>query len=214
MNNFYGEFNIDKLIRDKYFKDFDYKGVIIEVGAATPNFISTTKHFKESGWRAINIEPNPDFVKLHKECGNEIYQFACGEFDKDDVDFTVVSVKENNSKNSKDISDHAYSSFSIKQEYINIDTNFFNSLKKKTIKVNCRKLDTIISDIGLSNIDILSIDTEGWEIEVMKGLTIILPKLIIIENLLHLKSYNDYMESQGYFLSETLEHNYIYIKNN
>lgn len=208
--NFYAEHDTDKIIRQNYFQDYDYKGVIVEVGAATPGFISTTKHFKENGWRAIHIEPNPEFVKLHKQIENEVYEYACGEEDKDEVEFTVVSVKD--LVDDKNVSDHSYSSFYVKEEYQKLDVNFYNSLNKKVIKVSCRRLDTLIKEIGLEKIDILSIDTEGWEIEVMKGLTSIEPELIILENLLHLESYNEYMKDRGYSLCHKQYHNYFYKK--
>jgi len=209
--NFYAEHDTDKIIRQNYFPNYDYKGVIVEVGAATPDFISTTKHFKENGWRAIHIEPNPEFVRLHKEIENEVYQYACGEEDKDDVEFTVVSVRD--TVDGQHVSDHSYSSFFVKDEYKNLDQNFYNSLNKKVIKVKSRKLDTIIKEIGLEKIDVLSIDTEGWEIEVMNGLTILNPEIIILENLLHLDSYTEYMSNRGYNLSHKQIHNYFYKKN-
>jgi FkbM family methyltransferase len=210
--NFYAEHDTDKIIRERYFTDYNYQGVIIEVGAATPEFLSTTKHFKENGWRAIHIEPNPEFVKLHQEIGNEIYQYACGDKDEDNVDFTIVSVSEKVDEQS--VSDHSYSSFYVKEEYQNLDVNFFNSLSKKSIKVNSKKLDSIINEIGIKNIDILSIDTEGWELEVMKGLSLVNPNLIILENLLHLDSYTEYMLERGYKLDHKQMHNYFYKKIN
>lgn len=210
--NFYAEFDTDKIIREKYFQDFNYQGIIIEVGAATPEFLSVTKHFKESGWRCVHIEPNPEFVKLHQEEGNEIYQYACGEEDINDVDFTVVSMSKVENKNQ--VSDHSFSSFSVKPEYVNLNDVFYNSLSKKIIKVNCRRLDTIIKDINIQYIDILSIDTEGWELEVMNGLSLIDPKLIILENVLHLELYNIYMIERGYKLVHKQEHNYFYEKIN
>ncbi len=206
IKNFYAEHNTDKFIRDKYFSDYSYKGVIMEVGAATPTFLSTTKHFKENGWRAIHIEPNPIFVEEHLKVGNEIYNYACGEEDKDNVDFTVIS------QQNGEITCHSFSSFFVKDVYQNLDLNYFNRLDKKIIKVNCRKLDSIIKELNLQNIDILSIDTEGWELEVMRGLSIIKPTVIILENVLHSDEYNQYMENNGYKLDDKVEINYIYIQ--
>lgn len=208
MANFYAEFDTDRIIRDKYFTDYSYKGVIVEVGAATPEFLSMTRHFKENDWRCIHIEPNPEFVKLHQQFGNEIYQYACADFDQDNIDFTVVSLNDGSDPNK--VSDHSFSSIEVKKEYIDLHKNWYNNLNKKKIKVNCRKLDTIVDTIDIDNIDILSIDTEGWEIEVMKGLTKIKPKLIILENLLSSSTYNDYMFSRGYNLSHIQSHNYFY----
>jgi FkbM family methyltransferase len=206
MNNFYAEHNIDQIIREKYFTDYSYKGTILEVGAATPTYLSMTKHFKENGWRAVHVEPNPIFIQNHLDVKNEIYPYACGEHDADNVDFTVVS------SNNGEITDHSYSSFNVKEGYKDLDPNYFNSLKKTIIKVNCRKLDSILTEANINNIDVLSIDTEGWEIEVMKGLTKIEPKVIILENLLNLNYYTEYMESRNYKLDHIQVINYVYIK--
>lgn len=207
MNNYYGEKNVDEVIRSRYFSDFSYKGIILEVGAATPKFLSMTRHFKENGWRAIHVEPNPIFIKQHVEVQNEIYPYACGENDIDDVDFTIVSCFD-----SDEITDQSYSSFEVKDSYKNLDPKFFNKLGKSKIKVNCRKLDSIIEEANIDNIDILTIDTEGWEIEVMKGLSKIEPKIIVLENLLNLDSYTEYMEARNYKLDYIHFINYIYIK--
>ena len=55
--------------------------------------------------------------------------------------------------------------------------------------------------------DILSIDTEGYELEVMKGLDTdkIYCNYIVLENLLNDANYDKYMESIGY---EKIQHNH------
>ncbi len=40
------------------------RGFYIDVGAAWPDQDSVTKVFYEKGWQGINIEPNPDFLKI------------------------------------------------------------------------------------------------------------------------------------------------------
>jgi hypothetical protein len=61
--------------------------------------------------------------------------------------------------------------------------------------------------------DILIIDTEGWELEVMKGFNHnkYKPKIIILENYLHLDSYTEYMNSIGYRLNDKSSYDYIYL---
>jgi len=44
----------------------------------------------------------------------------------------------------------------------------------------------------------------------MNGLTLVKPKLIILENVLHLDSYNEYMDGRGYVLGYKQDHNYFY----
>ena len=208
---FYAEFDTDKIIREKYFSDYDYKGLIVEVGGATPEFLSMSKHFKDNGWRSIIIEPNPEFVEQHKNVGNEVYEFACS-YEEKDSEFTIVHQKVN--AYGGIVTDHSFSSIDVKQGYLN-QSNFILTEENTTkINVKIKKLDTILGDLNISKVDILSIDVEGWEIEVMKGLNTqnIDCKLIVVENFLNDNSYNDYFESIGYHLSDIIEYNHIYIK--
>jgi len=209
--NFYAEYNTDKIIREKYFPNYEYKGIIVEVGGATPEFLSMSKHFKDNGWRSIIIEPNPTFVRQHKEFGNEVYEYACS-YEDTDGEFTIV--EQQVGAYGGVVTDHSYSSIDVKQSYLE-KTNFkLTEINSKKIKVKIKKLDTILNNINVDKIDILSIDVEGWEIEVMKGFDTkkIDCKLIVVENFLNDKSYVDYFESIGYFLSENIHYNQIYLK--
>ena len=208
---YYAEFNTDKIIREKYFPDYDYKGIMVEVGGATPEFLSMSKHFKDNGWRTIIIEPNPTFAQQHIEIGNEVYQFACSYEDKDG-EFTIV--EQQVSAYGGIVTDHSFSSIEVKDSYLRkTNFNLTNSNSKK-INVKIKKLDTILNEINISKIDILSIDVEGWEIEVMKGLNTenIDCKLIVVENFLDDDSYKKYFESIGYYLSDNIQYNQIYLK--
>ena len=208
---FYAEFNTDKIIREKYFSDYDYKGVIVEVGGATPEFLSMSKHFKDNGWRSIIIEPNPTFVEQHKEVGNEVYEFACSYEDRDG-EFTIVHQEVE--AYGGVVTDHSFSSIDVKENYLNHTNFILTEENSKKIKVKIKKLDTILGDLKINKVDILSIDVEGWEIEVMRGLNteIIDCKLIVVENFLNDDSYKKYFESIGYYLSEIIDYNHIYVK--
>src|SRR6185503_17823166 len=39
-------------------------GTFVDVGANDPNINNVTKYFYQKGWRCIDVEPNPDLVKL------------------------------------------------------------------------------------------------------------------------------------------------------
>lgn len=208
---YYAEFNTDQIIREQYFPDFDYKGLIVEVGGATPEFLSMSKHFKDSGWRSVIIEPNPTFAQQHREHGNEVYEFACSYEDRDG-EFTIVKQQVNAYGGM--VTDHSFSAIEVKEDYLK-KTNFsLSESNSEKINVKIRKLDSILGDINIKHIDILSIDVEGWEIEVMKGFDTknINCKLIIVENLFNDSSYKDYFESIGYELSNAIEYNQIYLK--
>jgi len=202
---FFAEHKEDQFLRSKYFPDYGYKGTLVEVGGGTPEFISVSRHFTLNGWRTVIVEPNPTFAKQHRDIGNEIYEYALSDTEKDDVDFTLVHVNQGN------ITDHSFSSLKIKESYRSISNGWVNSLNKTYIKVKQRRLDTIIKEASIEQIDILSVDTEGWELEVMNGLSLLRPKVIMLENIFNETSYRTYMTDKGYKFEIQIGNNDIYL---
>ena len=85
------EGDVDRIVHQRFFSPGVSAGrVFVDVGAARPDFLSIGAYYRSLGWRVIGIEANPEFCKLHRDRGHEIYQYACGQHDEDDVDFTVV----------------------------------------------------------------------------------------------------------------------------
>jgi hypothetical protein len=62
----------------------------------------------------------------------------------------------------------------------------------------------------------VSIDVEGWELEVMQGFDTnkYNPEIVLLENLDHLTSYHNYMMNIGYRLAGILQQNEIFKKLN
>jgi FkbM family methyltransferase len=203
----YTEHGEDLLILQKYFNNESNK-IMVEVGAATPNYISMSKLFRENGWRTICIEPNSEFVKLHKEQNNEIYEYAISDHIEKNVDFEIYSVS--NKYNENAISDHSYSSLGVKPRY----NNRPEYIRKKIIKVNVITLDYLLETLNIQHIDFLSIDTEGWEMEVLRGFDSnkYQPKIIMIENVGHDNLYVKYMNSINYKMVKSMAVNEIYQK--
>ena len=110
-------------------------GIMVEVGAAGPNFISQSKPFKDFGWRCICVEPNPEFAEQHREVGNEIYEYACSYEESDDVDFELIDFSD---LSDDDLSYESYSSLGIESKISSIHgAPPINKLPPiKTIKVN------------------------------------------------------------------------------
>ena len=199
---FYAEFNSDKYIRGKYFSDYSFKGTMIELGAGPPVWLSMSKHFRDNGWRCICIDPNPKFVQQHKEVGNEIYQYACSDEDKDST-FDILDchmwAEENEGVSG--------SALSIKYDLTGGET-------MTTIPVKVKKLNTLLTEISVEHIDFISVDVEGWELEVMRGFDLnkYNPTVVLLENVGHDVNYTEYMEGFGYHLDKKIEYNYIYTK--
>ena len=205
---FFAEFQTDKYIRENYFTDYSYKGTMIELGAGPPEFFSMSKHFRDNGWRCICIEPNPKFVQQHKELGNEIYQFACSNYEKKEEIFKIVDSSDLFHWDEK-IDGVSLSALDIRQKY-----DEYDKCPLHEISVEVKKLNTILNDINVENIDFLSVDTEGWELEVMEGFDLdkYNPKIVLLENTEHDDKYNTYMKKFGYYLDSNISYNYIYKK--
>jgi len=194
--HFYGD--CDGIIRKKYFPDYAFKGTMVELGAGDPIRFSASKHFRENGWRCICIEPNPNFVELHKKEGNEIYQYACSYENIPSASFQVTDLHGGMS----------CSALSLKSSHTGGGIP-----ATKTIQVEVKTLNTLLSEIGVEHIDLLCVDVEGWEIEVMRGFDVnkYNPKVISLEILISMGQI-EYMKSIGYKMDANAPQNPIFIR--
>ena len=202
-------------LKDKFFNEIE-SGIMVEVGAAGPEFLSQSKPFRDIGWRCICIDPNPEFVKMHRDIGNEIYEYACSYEDKDDVNFEMVI------RPSNGITYESFSSLEV-SEKLSLISGYpgKTSLNIENITVNTRKLDTILEESNTTKVDYVIVDVEVWELNVMKGFTTskYQPRVIVLENALMntYQMYHDYMSNLGYefdSFDDTTGPNLIYYNKN
>jgi len=186
---------------------------MIEVGAARPDFLSIGASFRALGWRVLSIEPNPNFAALHRGLGHEIVEVACGEEDADNVRFFVVNSKGAMYLGGK-VTGESFSSLGIRGDYAELFRT--TNLETTEIKVHVRRLDRIVAESSppISQIDLISVDVEGWEMEVLRGLSLsrYLPKVLIVEHLRPGPEYENEMRRRGYLLWRRLHPNEIYIR--
>ena len=207
------EKDVDKVVQDTLLPN-QYNGVLVEVGAAKPDYLSIGASFRTRGWTVLPVEPNPDFCRLHRAQGHEVLEYACSDHDQDDVDFFVVNSN-----------DAPYLGGNVSFESVSslgIQPRFAADLKKQnvetsvnTIKVKVRKLDTILAQHHpeITRIDVLAVDVEGWELSVMRGLDTgrFQPRVIILENLHKSQTYPAFMWRCGYRRWKRLKPNEIYV---
>jgi FkbM family methyltransferase len=201
MGKFYSENNLDAYIREELFPDYTYQGIMVEVGGGLPDSLSCSKHFREHGWRTIVFEPNPYFYELFLEQNIECYNFACSDKDEQDVDFSVC---ENNSGLS-------FSSLEIRY-----DSFHPASMPISKVKVNTTRLDTFFKRKKIKKIDFMTIDTEGWELEVVSGFdsSQVDCKYIILENYQNNPNYDLIMGEIGYEKIHKINYDHIFSKVN
>lgn len=205
------EGNVDELVRARFFPE-DKSGVLVEVGAANPAYLSISALYRSLGWTVLAVEPNPEFCELHRARGHEVLQYACGDHDEDGVDFSVVDSHGTEYKGGT-VSYESFSSLAIKDSYEKL---MDSDLTVRTIKVDLRRLDTLLREHAPAGepIKILAVDVEGWELEVLNGLDFdkFPPRVLIIENLFAEAKYRDYMRAKGYALWRYIEPNDVYVR--
>lgn len=180
----------------------NYVGTFLEVGAAHPTMISVSYPFRSLGWKIISIEPNPEFINNFKEMNLPILEYAACAEDKGTTTFKI-------SPNSV-----SCSALEIKDNY----KGYMNWTDEhyRTIEVQALKLDTILHrhHPDLQSIDILLIDTEGWELEVLDGFDLkkFNPKVVCLENYSDSQEYISYMNRLGYKLDRKEVQDEFYIQ--
>ena len=155
------------LIVDYIFKK--NKGIYIDVGCNHPVYSNNTYLLYKKGWQGINIDINEKSVKLFNL------------FRKNDLNINLaVSSKK---------TELEYINFHDKSPINKIKTTFNKDLHPldKIKKIKSDTLDSIIENSKYKDkkIDFVSIDVEGYEIEVIKGFNLkkYKPSIIVIEYL-------------------------------
>jgi len=208
------EHDVDRLVHDAFFRGA-MNGVLVEVGAARPDYLSISASFRELGWKVVAIEPNPDFCAAHRALGHDVLEYAVSDTEADDANFFVVDSHGANYLDGT-VSFESFSSLGIKGQFADLHETVKGTTNVKTIPVKVRKLDTILAthEPDLRTIDILAVDVEGWELNVMRGLTLerYRPKVVIMENNFNDAEYVAFMGARGYERWRRLEPNDVYVR--
>jgi FkbM family methyltransferase len=207
------EGNVDALVRAQFFPDAAFKGVMVEVGAARPDFLSIGASFRDLGWRVLSIEPNPVFAMMHRELGHEVVQAACGEHDADDVPFFVVDSNQASYLGGS-VTFESFSSLGVRGGYAKVMSSV--DVRTTEIRVAVRRLDSVLdaASPNIERVDLVCVDVEGWELEVLAGLSFERwqPKVVIAEHLFEGPEYQEFMRKRGYELWRCMAPNEIYVQ--
>jgi FkbM family methyltransferase len=169
---YYSQFGEDKILAELF--QSTVEGSCVEVGANNGVDDSTTLFFEELGWKCILVEPNPDLCKeIRRKRRSTLFECAISSKRGEAVLYVAGGADRS----------HGMSTISDSQEdHDRIKSYGFDCVP---VKVKVRTLDEILEETGIDcDIDFMSIDVEGLELEVLKGLSIEKwkPKIILVED--------------------------------
>jgi FkbM family methyltransferase len=161
---FYSQFNQDSDLETNIFKGYK-NGIYVDVGAHDGISINNTLYFqKNNNWTGINIEPiKIVFDKLAINRPNDI-NINCAVCNQDgETEFLCNTGYTEMLSGIKDTFDtRHWQRLQYENEQMGSTTEI--------IKVNTKRLETILDEHNISHINYLSIDVEGAEFEVIKSI--------------------------------------------
>ena len=136
-----------------YLNDIE-NGVFVEAGALDGLFMSNTKILEDLGWTGILVEPSK---KAAEKCQKNRKSLVanCALVSKD-------------FKEEKVYGDFFFDGVDGMGAWSGIHKNLYG-LKAVTWAL-ARTLDSLLIDKGIKKVDFLSLDVEGYELEVLKGI--------------------------------------------
>ena len=136
-----------------YLKEIE-NGAFVEAGALDGLFMSNTKLLEDLGWSGILIEPS---------------KVACGECLKNRKSAIVWgALVSNNYKDDKVWGDFFYNGAGGKGAWASVNHNKYALTEK--ISVPAVTLSNVLKAFNIKKVDLLSLDVEGYELNVLKGL--------------------------------------------
>lgn len=164
------------------------KGYFVEVGAFDPVFQSQTYHLELSGWDGLLIEPVSDLAEnLSRNRRAKVWQCAC-----------VAPAQA--AKGTIPLLERRGSS-----------TVILGARKagEKLVDVPALTLDAVLEEAGVDKVDFLSVDVEGAEPDVLRGLTFsrYQPRLVLVDDRERFLETRHVLRRGGYRLVRRTGHN-------
>lgn len=184
--------------------NFKTSGYFVDIGAHNGVSLSNTKYLEELGWEGLCIEPHP---KVFKElCKNRTCdKINCAVWNKD------TKVKFLSLSGYTEMLSGIVESYDKRHERRILDELNFYGGNQEIIEIDAKKFDSIVENI---DIDFLSIDTEGSELEILNQINFekYNIKVICVENNFHEPKFNDFFSQKGYKYVANYTIDYLFIK--
>jgi len=175
------------------------EGFFLEVGARLPFLGSQTWHLERRGWRGILVEPIPEQAEaLRRERpGSQVFEAACSSPDKrGTADFHIADLP----------------GWSSLERYAHPEPET-RRVYRQTIQVAVRTVDEILAECGDPHVDFVSVDTEGTEVDVLRGFDLERhrPDLVLVEDYRYGLATHRHLTGRGYRLAHRTDPNSWYM---
>jgi FkbM family methyltransferase len=178
-----------------------YQGWGLDIGASDGISINTTYALEKSHrWNIVCVEPNPEFRPSLRK-----YR-AMSEFCAVDSEPSESATLHVNTVNPE--------AFSALRPTVREDLYPSDGLRWIKVQVEVKTVDQILERWQFPRLDLLAVDTEGTELDILKGLDIRRwrPKVIVTECWDASGPIDPYLESFGYKKTARNVHNDIFIR--
>ena len=183
-------------------------GFFIEVGGADGVTQSNTIHLERyKNWTGVLVEPN---IEAAKKCqmnrpNSKVFNYALVADDYQDEELTMLHRVWYNGDPGLTSSAHNSSINSVPE---------WNGFNYK-FNIPATTLTKVLENLNMENqtIDFLSLDAEGYELEILKGLDMkrFCPKIILIEWHLDLQDVFNVLDSTHKLEEQLSKHDYVFI---
>jgi FkbM family methyltransferase len=186
---FHSQFGEDKILASVFAGKTN--GCCVEVGANDGVTGSTTLYFEQLGWTTVLVEPNPGLcVKLRNTRTGKLFECAVS-----DAEGTITL-------NIAEGVPGADALSTISTDRAAQRTIERHGYATRPVDVSMRRLDNILAEAKLGQIDFMTVDVEGHELPALKGLGLDrwCPTILIVEDnsLFGEQKVKRYLKEQGY----------------
>lgn len=148
----------------------------IDVGAGHPSYHSVTKHFSDSGWTGINIEPRKALYKelCRKRPNDSNLNIAVSEVESHVTLYEVVCEDFGGTDQGGLTTLDQQSAAKYREQ----------GLKVTEHEIACQRLTTVCDSKSVDQIGFLKIDVEGFELQVLKSFDLERwrPRIVVAES--------------------------------
>ena len=190
--------NLSQWILDQF--PTEYRGYGIDVGASDGVSINTTYALEKShNWMVLSVEPNPFFHPMLK--AERTWVETCA-LSREPKESATLHVHVENPE-----------AFTSLRPQVRPDMHPVKEMTWMQVKVAVKTVDQLLEKWQFPRLDLLSIDTEGTELDILKGCDLERwkPRVIVTECWDPVGPIDLYLEALGYKKTARNVHNDIFV---